>query len=125
MEGGVAELHRFEDDIFDGATGRNHRQDVFGVGDHDVENVGGFRGEQPLEGGADLLRLGDTLRRNPEALADRKVIGKDCFRGVGIAEEGVTAVAGEKAIFPLHNHPKVLVIDDDGFGRNIFGNGGG
>ena len=125
LEGGVAQLHWFEDDIFDGAAGGNHGKNVFGVRNHDVEDVGGFRGEQALECRADLFRLCDALGGNPEALADRKVIRKDCRRGFGITQEGVTAVAGEEAIFPLHNHPKVLVIDDDGLGGDVFGDGGG
>ena len=125
LEGGVAELHRFEDDIFDGAAGGNHGKNVFGVRNHDVEDVGGFRGEQALKRGADLFGLGNAFRRNPEALADRKVVGEDCFRGIGIAEEGVATVAGEEAIFPLNNHPKVLVIDNDGLGGDVFGDGGG
>ena len=125
LEGGVAELHRLEDDILHGAAGGNHGENVFGVGDHNVENIGGFGGEQALERGADLFGLGDAFRGDPKALADGKVIGKDCFRRVGIAEEGVATVAGEEAIFPLNNHPKVLVIDNDGLGGDVFGDGGG
>ena len=98
---------------------------MFGVRNHDVEDVGGFRGEQALKRGADLFGLGNALGRNPKALADGKVVGEDCFRGIGIAEEGVATVAGEEAIFPLNNHPKVLVIDDDGLGGDVFGDGGG
>lgn len=37
----------------------------------------------------------------------------------------MTSVTGEEAIFPLDDHSKVLVINDDGFGRNIFGDSGG
>ena len=125
MEGGVAELHGFKNDIFHGATGRNHGKNVLGIRNHDVENVGGFRGKHALECRADLLRLCDALGRNPEALADRKVIRKDCCRGFGITQEGVTAVAGEEAVLPLNDHTEVLVVNDDGFGRDIFRNCGG
>ena len=45
MEGGVAELHGFKDDIFDRAACGDHGEDVFGVGNHDIEYVGGFGGE--------------------------------------------------------------------------------
>ena len=45
LEGGVAELHGFEDDVFDGAACRNHGENVLGVGNHDIEYVGGFGGE--------------------------------------------------------------------------------
>ena len=44
LEGGVAELHGFEDDIFDGAACRDHGEYVLGVGNHDIEYVGGFGG---------------------------------------------------------------------------------
>jgi len=37
----------------------------------------------------------------------------------------VTAVTGEEAIFPLDDHSEVLIINDDGFGGNIFGDSGG
>ena len=70
MEGGVAQLHGLENDIFHGAACGNHGEDVFGVRNHDVEDVGGFRGEKALEGGADLFGLGDAFRGDPEALAD-------------------------------------------------------
>ena len=118
-------MHGLKNDVFHGATGRNHGKNVFGVGNHDVENVGGFRGKHALEGGADLLRLCDAFGGNPETLADRKVIGKDCCGRFGITQEGVTTVAGEEAVLPLNNHTEVLVVNDDGFGRNIFRNGGG
>jgi len=78
-----------------------------------------------LEGGADFFGFGDALRGDAEALADGEVIGKDSFWGVGIAEESVASVTGEEAIFPLYDHSEVLVIDDDGFGGNIFGDSGG
>ena len=34
-------------------------------------------------------------------------------------------VTGEEAIFPLHDHSEVLVIDDDRLGGDVFGHGGG
>ena len=37
----------------------------------------------------------------------------------------MASVTGEEAIFPLYDHSEVLVIDDDGFGGNIFGDSGG
>ena len=125
MEGGVAQLHGLENDILHGATGRNHGEDVFGVGNHDVEDVGGFRGEKALKRGADLFGLGDAFRGDPEALADGQIVGKNRFWGVGIAEKCVASVTGEKAVFPLHNHSEVLVIDDDRLGGDVFGDGGG
>ena len=70
LEGGVAELHGFEDDIFDGAACGDHGEDVFGVGNHDIEYVGGFGGEEALEGGSDFFGFGDALRWDAEALAD-------------------------------------------------------
>ena len=78
-----------------------------------------------MEGGAEFFGFGDALRWDAEALADGEVIGKDSFWGVGIAEEGVASVTGEEAIFPLYDHSEILVIDDDGLGRNVFGDGGG
>ena len=98
---------------------------MFGVGNHDVEDVGGFRGEKALKRGADLFGLGDALRGDPEALADGQIVGKNRFWGVGIAEKCVASVTGKKAVFPLHNHSEVLVIDDDGLGGDVFGDGGG
>jgi len=37
----------------------------------------------------------------------------------------MAAVAGEEAIFPLHDHSEVLVVDNDRLGGDVFGNGGG
>ena len=37
----------------------------------------------------------------------------------------MASVTGEKAVFPLHNHSEVLVIDDDRLGGDVFGDGGG
>ena len=125
LKRGVAQLHGLENDILHGATGRNHGEDVFGVGNHDVEDVGGFRGEKALKRGADLFGLGDAFRGDPEALADGQIVGKNRFWGVGIAEECVASVTGEKAVFPLYDHSEVLVIDDDGLGGDVFGDGGG
>ena len=110
-----------EGQCFDGAACGDHGEDVFGVGNHDIEYVGGFGGEEALEGGADFFRFGDALRGDAEALADGEVIGKDSFWGVGIAEESVASVTGEKAVFPLYDHSEVLVIDDDGLGGDVFG----
>ena len=87
---------------------------MFGIGNHDIEYVGGFGGEEALEGGADFFRFGDPFGWDAEALADGEVIGIDSFWGVGIAEESVASVTGKKAIFPLYDHSEVLVIDNDG-----------
>ena len=125
LEGGVAELHGFEDDVFDGAACRNHGENVLGVGNHDIEYIGGFGSEEALEGGADFFGFGDALSGYAEALADGEVIRKNSFWRVGIAEESVASVTSEEAIFPLYDHSEVLVIDDDGFGGNIFGDSGG
>jgi len=125
LQGGVAQLHGLENDILHGAAGGNHGEDVFGIRNHDVEDVGGFRGEETLKRGADLFGLGDAFRGDPEALADRKVIGKNRFWGVGIAEKCVASVTGEKSVFPLYDHSEVLVIDDDRLGGDVFGDGGG
>ena len=73
----------------------------------------------------DFLRFGDAFGRNAESLADGQVIGKNLLGILGVAEEGVASVAGEEAVFPLHDHSEVLVIDDDGLGGNVFGHGGG
>ena len=78
-----------------------------------------------MEGGADFFGFGDPFCGDAEALADGEVIGKDSFWGVGIAEEGVASVTGEEAIFPLYDHSEVLVVNDDGFGGNIFGDSSG
>ena len=118
-------MHGLENDILHGAACGNHGEDVFGVGNHDVEDVGGFRGEKALKRGADLFGLGDALRGDPEALADGQIVGKNRFWGFGIAEECVASVTGEKAVFPLYDHSEVLVIDDDGLGGDVFGDGGG
>ena len=118
-------MHRFEDDILHGASGRDHGEDVFGVGNHHVENVGGFGGEKALKGRPDFFRFGDALGRNAESLADGQVIGKNLLGILGVAEEGVAPVTREEAIFPLHNHSEVLVINDDRLGGDVFGYGGG
>ena len=38
-------MHGFEDDIFDGTACGDHGEDVFGVGNHDIEYIGSFGGE--------------------------------------------------------------------------------
>ena len=63
-------MHGFEDDIFDRAACGDHGEDVFGVGNHDIEYVGGFGGEEALESGADFFGFGDPLSGYAEALAD-------------------------------------------------------
>jgi len=78
-----------------------------------------------LEGGADFFGFGDAFRGDAEALADGEVIRKNSFWGVWVAEESVATVTGEEAIFPLYDHSEVLVINDDGFSGNIFGDSGG
>ena len=77
-----------------------------------------------MKGGADFFGFGDALSGYAEALADGEVIRKNSFWRVGIAEESVASVTSEEAIFPLYDHSEVLVIDDDGFGGNIFGDSG-
>ena len=98
---------------------------MFGVGDHHVENVGGFRGEKALKGRPNFFRFGDAFGGDAESLADGQVIRKNLLGILGVAEEGVAPVTGEEAIFPLNDHSEVLVIDDDRLGGNVFGHGSG
>ncbi len=77
---------------------------MFGVGDHDVEDVGGFRGEKALKGGPNFFRFGDAFGRYAEALADGEIIRKDFLGVFRVAEEGVASVAGEEAVLPLDDH---------------------
>ncbi len=44
---------------------------------------------------------------------------------VGIAEVGVTAVAGVEVVLPLHHHAEVLIVQDDGFRVDFFDVRGG
>ena len=81
LERRVAELHRFQNDIFDGSSGGNHGENVFGVGNHYVEDVGRFRGKKSLQGGPNFFRFCDPFGGHAKALADGKIIRKD-FLGV-------------------------------------------
>ena len=96
---------------------------MFGVGNHHVENIGGFGGEKALKSRPDFFRFGDAFGGHAEALADGEIIRKYFLGVFRVAQESVAAVAGEETIFPLDDHSEVLVINDDRLGRDVFGNG--
>ena len=96
---------------------------MFGVGNHYVEDVGCFRGKKALEGRPNFFRFGDPFGGHAKALADGEIIRENLLGIFRIAEEGVAAVTGEEAVFPLDNHSEVLIIDDDRLSGDIFGNG--
>ena len=77
---------------------------MFGIGNHHVENIGGFGGEKALKSRPDFFRFGNAFGGHAEALADREIIRKDFLGVFRVAEEGMAAVAGEEAVLPLDDH---------------------
>lgn len=115
----------FDDDVFVSHSGGDHGEDVFGVGDDDVEDVGFFRFEQPSECGFEVFFSLDAFGLDIEAFANLDVVGVNAIEVLGVAEEGVCAVGAIEAVFPLDDHAEVLVVEDDDFCCDAFDFGGG
>ena len=113
------------DDVLIRFARGDHGQDVLGVGCHDVENVDTFGIEQPLECGQEVFLVDDAFAGNAETFAEFHVVRINARGILRIAEEGVSAVAVVKTVLPLHHHAEVLVVEDDGLGRDFFDVGAG
>src|SRR5579862_4297617 len=114
-----------DDDVLVGGASGDHRQDVFGIRHHDVQYIRFVRIEQALDRRAQVFLLQDALARDAEAFAQCDVVGVDALGVARVAEEGVGPVALVFHVLPLHDHAKVLVVQDDGLGRDVFDVGGG
>ena len=99
---------------------------MLGVGHDDVEHVRAVVVEHLLDGGAQLGFLDHAAALHAETLGDLHKVWVECGRIVGAAdvglvtEDGVAADAAVEAVFPLHDHPEVLVVQDHRLGRDLL-----
>ena len=92
---------------------------------HDVEDIRFLGVEHALDCGCDVRLVDDTLAGNTEALAHLDVVGIDSLEVFRISEEGIASVAAMESVFPLNDHAKVLVIEDDHLYGDLFDVSGG
>ncbi len=98
---------------------------MLGVRHNDVEHVRLVGVEHPLQRRPEVAPVHDPLGRHVEALDDLHIVGVNLLHVVRVAEVGVAAVAGVKAVLPLHHHAEVLVVENDGLGRDLLDARGG
>ena len=67
----------------------------------------------------------DALGRDVEGFGHGDVIRIDLLHVFRIAEVSVAAVAFVEAVFPLHHHAEVLVVQDERLGGDLLDVGGG
>jgi hypothetical protein len=78
-----------------------------------------------LSNGTDrVIVLRDTKQHafagNAEAFAHFHVVGIDALQVLGVAEEGVAAVALVEAVLPLHHHAEMLVVQNQYLRRDAL-----
>ena len=57
--------------------------------------------------------MNDPLAGYAEAFGNIDIIGLDALQVAWIAEEGMTTITAVEAVFPLHNHAEVLVVQNN------------
>ena len=77
-------------------------------------------------GGAEVFALHDLAGLDAEAVGDLDEIRIEAGRVIGradiggVAQDGVAAGAGVEAVFPLHDHAEVLVVEDEDLGVDLL-----
>ena len=77
-------------------------------------------------GGAEVFALHDLAGLDAEAVGDLDEVRVEAARVVGradilgVAENRVAAGTGIEAVFPLHDHAEVLVIEDEDLGVDLL-----
>ena len=98
----------------------DHRHYVFGKRGHNIENIAFFRIQHPLHGRLQIFLVNHTFALHSKTAAKLDIVRVNPLSVSWIAQERVTSIAVVEPIFPLHDHPKMLVVDDDDLCSNPF-----
>ena len=124
------------DHVPHGHAAGDHRQHVLLVGDFDVEHVRAGVVDHFFERGHEVGLVADVGGAAAVAFGDRDEVGVALagaeavalaagFGVVDRAEVRVGPVALHEAVFPLHDHAEVLVVEQQHFHGQVFAEAGG
>ena len=122
----------FRDDVREGHSGGDHREHVFLVGGHHVQQEGAVFVDHTLDRAVQVFFVFDPLGCDFEAFCNRdevrehQVAGRGLhvmrsIHGLRVPDVCVTPIPFVEAILPLYNHTQMLVVENDHFDRDLLG----
>ena len=121
----------FDDHVVDRVIRRNHGQHMFLVGNFDVQHKRSIVVDHFVQRVREINLAFDCRRTTPVALGDRDKVGIPLlgivagslatrFRVMDGPQVGVSPVTLEEAIFPLHHHAQMLVVQQQHLDRQTL-----